>query len=144
MLKELYIIYDDGREERKLIHTPPGNQVTLYPQRDGIKLSHCKTFTYKVPKHDYLPVAIVNLNGKKVVMPTGIECHPETTLDDVREIVKRKNKKREKKQLWKFDSSSEGGTYTVQKVGDTLRCNCPGTWRAKDRRCKHIKEVEKL
>jgi hypothetical protein len=24
-----------------------------------------------------------------------------------------------------------------------LKCNCPGTWRAKDRRCKHIKEVEK-
>jgi hypothetical protein len=23
-----------------------------------------------------------------------------------------------------------------------LKCNCPGTWRAKDIRCKHIKEVE--
>ena len=144
MLKKVLTDYNDGTRTVEIVHIKDGEQYKIYPQRDKIKNCIVGTFLYRIPKHDYLPITIVNLNGKKMIMPTGIECHPETTLDDVKEIVKRKNKKREKKQLWKFNSSSGGGTYTVQKVGDILRCNCPGVWRTKDRRCKHIKEVEKL
>jgi hypothetical protein len=38
---------------------------------------------YKIKKHPYLPVAIVRFFDKTVIMPAGIECHPETTLDDI-------------------------------------------------------------
>ena len=79
-------------------------------------------------------------------MPANIECHPKTTLDDIIEIieeVKLKKPKIEEKNIWKFKSSSSDSVYKVRQNGDRLRCDCPGTWRAKDRRCKHIKEVEK-
>jgi len=50
----------------------------------------------------------------------------------------------EKQKTWEFKSSSGDGTYIVSlnKNGNP-KCNCPGVWRAKDKRCKHIKEVEK-
>ncbi len=51
--------------------------------------------------------------------------------------------KKEQSKEWKFESSSGGGTYTVKqtKTGKLI-CDCPGVWRSKDRKCKHIKEVE--
>ena len=38
--------------------------------------------------------------------------------------------------------------YKTQKVeredgSFVYSCTCPGSWRAKDKRCKHIKELEK-
>jgi hypothetical protein len=48
------------------------------------------------------------------------------------------------KNEWMFESSSGDGFYKVRQNGVKLTCNCPGSWRAKDRRCKHIKEVEQL
>ena len=45
--------------------------------------------------------------------------------------------------MFEFKSSSSDSIYKVRQNGDKLKCDCPGTWRAKDRRCKHIKEVEK-
>jgi len=44
MLKELYLEFEDGRKERNIIHLNPGEQVKIYPQRDKIVISNCKTF----------------------------------------------------------------------------------------------------
>jgi len=152
MLKKLTIKYGDGRQDEKIVHVENGKQVKIYPKLFNIAFAHCKTFKYEVEQHDVLCPAIVNFNGKYKIMPWGIECHPKTELSDIRVIKKKKTKSKQKlqtqqkptKQTWKFDSSSGGGTYTVTKIGNKLKCDCPGTWRAKDRRCKHIKEVEKL
>jgi hypothetical protein len=38
---------------------------------------------YYINKHPYLPVAIVRFFDKTVIMPAGVECDPNTTLDDV-------------------------------------------------------------
>jgi hypothetical protein len=143
MLSQLTIGYDDGREEIKIV---PSNKTTIYPQRDKIKYCFHKPFKYKVKKHPYLPSCIINFTNKKVIMPANIECHPETTLDDIIEIVeevKLKKPKIEEKNIWKFKSSSSDSVYKVRQNGNQLKCDCPGMWRAKDRRCKHIKEVEK-
>ena len=143
MLSQLIIGYDDGREEIKIV---PSNETTIYPRRDKIKYCFHKSFKYKVKKHSYLPSCIINFTNKKVIMPANIECHPKTTLDDIIEIieeVKLKKLKIEEKNIWKFKSSSSDSVYKVRQNGDRLRCDCPGMWRAKDRRCKHIKEVEK-
>jgi hypothetical protein len=148
MLAQLTIEYQDGRIETKIVDAL---ESTVYPQRDGIKHSHCKTFKYKVPKHNYLPISIVRFPNKTMIYPAQIECHPNTSIKDVIEIETEEQKanvqieapKTEEPKTWKFESASGGGTYIVKqtKTGKLI-CDCPGTWRAKDRRCKHIKEVE--
>ena len=146
MLSQLIIGYDDGREEIKLV---PSNETTIYPRRDKIKYCFHKPFKYEVKKHKYLPSVIVNFLSRKVIMPANIECHPNTTLDDIIEIVeeteqeKQLKKETKEKNIWEFKSSSSNSVYKVRQNGDKLKCDCPGMWRAKDRRCKHIKEVEK-
>ena len=90
---------------------------------------------------------ILSINGKKYLTPDWIEVLPETTMDDIKpfeEENRGRPKKVERNDEWKFESSSSDVVYTVRQVGVTYKCNCPGVWRAKDRRCKHIKEVEKL
>ena len=147
MLAQLTLEYADGRKEVKVVTK---KETTLYPQRDGIVSAGCKAFKYEVPKHAYLPLALVRFGDKKYIYPSQTECHPETTLKDVIEIlseeqleqVKSTLPKKEEPKKWKFDSASGGGTYTVTLTPKGLKCDCPGTWRAKDRRCKHIKEVE--
>jgi hypothetical protein len=43
---------------------------------------------------------------------------------------------------YKFESKSEPGNfYVVRVTGDKVKCNCAGQYRAKDRQCKHMKEV---
>ena len=146
MLSQLTIGYDDGREEVKIV---PSNETTIYPQRDKIKYGFHKPFKYEVIKHRILPVSIANFPNGKVIMPAGIDCHPETTLDDIIEIVveteqeKQEKKEIKEKNVFEFKSSSSDSVYKVRQNGDKLKCDCPGTWRVKDRRCKHIKEVEK-
>jgi hypothetical protein len=103
---------------------------------------------YKVNKHPYLPIAIARFFDKTVIMPAGIECDPETTLDDIIVIETDIEPKKieptlNKEKTWEFKSSSSDGLYVVKENMGKLKCNCPGTWRARDRRCKHIKEVEK-
>jgi len=147
MLSELTIEYIDGRKEVKIVTS---KETTLYPQRDGIKHAGCRAFKYEVPKHKYLPKMIVRLGDKAYIYPSQTECHFETTLDDVIEVKSEEQialensslPKKEEPKKWKFESASGGGTYTVTQTPKGLKCDCPGTWRAKDRRCKHIKEVE--
>lgn len=150
MLKELYLEFEDGRKETKLIHLEPGEQVKISPQQDGIITAGCKTFKYQVPKHRYLTKMIFRFGDKTLIYPEGIECHPKTTLDDVVEYLTEEPTIEEKVeesevevQKWEFESKSGGGIYTVilNKHGNP-KCNCPGAWRSKGR-CKHVKEVEK-
>lgn len=138
MLHKLDLVYSDGREETKLIHTVPGEQVSIYPKRDKIRLANHRVFKYEFPEHPTLCPAIVKLGGVRKIMPWGVECHPKTEITDIVVIKKRKNKPRKKS--WKFESSSGGGTYKVTKDGDKLKCDCMGFWRSKGN-CKHVKEV---
>ena len=146
MLNKLTLGYEDGREEIKIV---PSIESKIYPKRDGIVFGNCKPFKYEVPKHPYIPAFIVNFPDGTIIMPAGIECHPETTLDDIIEIVdeteqqKREKRESKEKNVFEFKSSSSDSIYKVRQNGDRLKCDCPGTWMAKDRRCKHIKEVEK-
>jgi hypothetical protein len=145
MLKELVIEYGDGRKENKIVLN---QDASIYPQRDNITFCFCKPFKYKIEKHAYLPVAIVRLQSKTMIMPAGIECHPGTDLNDIKVIDNSPKEKPEpkprEKRTWKFDSASSNGFYIVRENMGRLYCNCMGVWRAKDRRCKHIKEVEQI
>jgi hypothetical protein len=81
------------------------------------------------------------------MVPAWIEVLPETTINDIEWIkpeIKKSVIEKQEPQTWKFESKSDPGSfYVVRQVGITFKCNCPGVWRSKDRKCKHIKEVEK-
>ena len=142
MLKELRIVYEDGTKYTKIVHH---TKATIKPRRDKIRHCECGPFKYKVEKHHYLPVSIIRFGNKYMIYPAGIPCIPETTLDDIEVIESNKPKvvvEKPQKPKWMFESSSGDGFYQVIENMGKLKCNCPGTWRAKDRRCKHIKEVE--
>ena len=86
---------------------------------------------------------LVEIKGKKFLTPDWIEVHLQTTLADIKHepvVVEVPVQKSE----WTFKSESSDSVYRVRQNGLKLTCTCPGSWRAADRRCKHIKEVEKL
>jgi hypothetical protein len=142
MLKKLVIEYEDGSIENRIV---PSNQATIYPKQNGIKKCDCSPFKYKVEKHAYLCAAIVKYGDVYKIMPAGVYCIPETTLEDIEVIDNNKPKEPaapREKHTWKFKSSSSDSTYVVKENWGKLRCDCMGSWRSKDRKCKHIKEVE--
>ena len=103
-----------------------------------------RRFKYKY-EHSVMPPMIWENNGKTYLMPLWKEVKKGTTINDI-EWVKPKKKKTEI-ETFEFKSSSSGSMYTTKKFtkpsGEVkYSCTCPGVWRAKDRRCKHIKSLE--
>ena len=95
-------------------------------------------------EHMYPPTIFTSpVDGQKYIVPGWQKVLPETTLNDVEWIKPEVKKVEPEKNTWKFESSSAPGSfYFVRQTGTRLTCTCSGSWRAKDRRCKHIKEVE--
>jgi hypothetical protein len=103
-----------------------------------------KLFKYE-HKNQY-PPSLTTLGGKTYIMPGWQEVLPQTRLEDIN-WVKPKVKRAEVIEH-KFKSSSNDKIYTTKEhvSADGTRkysCSCPGSWRAFDRRCKHIKSIEK-
>jgi hypothetical protein len=107
----------------------------------NVRVSFVKLFKYEIKS--LLPPSIVNIKGKKYLTPNLIPCHPKTELSDII-WIKNISKTEQIKEIdtWKFKSSSGNGEYVTKRNGFKFSCNCPGVWRAKDRECKHIKEVK--
>jgi hypothetical protein len=100
----------------------------------GVKLFRYESRT---PYHGIMTSPI---DGKKYLTPDWIEVHPQTTLADI--VYNAPKPEKEKPTQWDFKSDSSDAVYKVRYNGVKLTCNCPGSWRAFDRRCKHIKSVE--
>jgi hypothetical protein len=109
-----------------------------------------KRFKY-IHEHIFPPALFISsVDGQKYIVPGYQKVHPQTTLNDI-EWVKPKPKNVEKaadvfktNEEFKFESKSEPGSfYVVRVVNGKAKCNCAGQYRAKDRKCKHMKEVEK-
>jgi hypothetical protein len=101
-------------------------------------------FKYEYEHPLLAPSLFVDSKGDKYIVPIWKKVHPKTELKDI--IWKKTKIKKDKteKKTWKFDSSSSDSVYTVTKVDSaTLKCNCPGFYRAKDRNkgCKHVQKV---
>ena len=104
-----------------------------------------------VHKH-WLPPILARVGGKTYLMPTWVEVPDDTELGDIKwekEVVTPQPKRELKIIAETFVSSSDSTIlYKTKKIeredGSFLyTCDCPGHWRAKDKRCKHIKELEK-
>ena len=105
------------------------------------KISIVKVFKYKIESR--LKPGIAKVKGKTFITPGWVPCHPNTELSDINWIQKvPKEEKLKEIDTWRFKSSSGDGEYVTKKNGFKYTCNCPGVWRAKDRECKHIKEVK--
>ena len=131
-----------GNSRSRIIHRPT-TQLSINPSGFGSYIQ-VNVFKYEY-KHSLLPPGLITLDGKKYLVPGWKEVHPKATLNDIN-WVKPKTKKLDvfKPQTWKFDSSSSDSVYTVTKVDSvTLKCSCPGFFRAKDRNlgCKHVQKV---
>ena len=85
------------------------------------------------------------VDGKKYLTPDWVEVVPETTLEDIVHIPLVKVEIPKEKNEWMFESSSSPGQfYKVRQIDATYKCSCPGSWRAKDRECKHIKSIKNV
>lgn len=93
-------------------------------------------------EHPY-PPSFITVNGKKYILPTWKEVHPNTTFDDVVHVKPELKKpvKEEKTFASKSDPTiTYKATRTTYPSGEVKHyCNCPGKWRAKDGMCKHLK-----
>ena len=96
--------------------------------------------TYR-SNNQVLPPHLITSRGKKYIVPEWKEVHPLTTFDDI--IWEKPIEKVIEEKTFKFESSSEKGMfYKVRVRGTKISCNCQGVWRAKDRTCKHMKQVK--
>ena len=127
----------------KFIKHTEGTSYGFKPQSSLI--SHAsRLFKYEF-EHPYLtPSLFIDSKGDKYIVPSWIKVHPKTTLKDIEVIRVEKIEAPIEKETWKFESSSEPGTfYKVRKQGDKLICNCSGFYRCKDRNkgCVHCQKV---
>ena len=113
-----------------------------------INNSNVRTSTVQAHKYHIkssIPPSLVNTLSGKYIVPGWVPCHPNTELSDIKWIPKITKKEQVKEiDTWRFKSSSGDGEYVTKRNGFKYTCNCPGVWRAKDRECKHIKEVKSL
>ena len=130
-----------GNLRTRIVHSPT-SQFSFNPSGYG-KFVNVQRFYYEM-KHPYLSASLyIDDNGDKFILPSMEKVHPETTLNDIINI-KPKVKKRTEPIIETSISSSGDVTYETKYYpdSDNYYCSCPGTWRAKDRRCKHIKALE--
>jgi hypothetical protein len=135
MLWQVDIVYDDGRSTSELVHST--EPITLFPKRDGIKSSMVSRFSYEVEYH--IAPTLFNANDKRYIIPMWQEVHPDTGFEDlkwIRPVIK------EKKITEKIQGSMGEYKTTYDPSKKTYKCTCMGYYRAKDRRCKHIKILE--
>ena len=135
-----------GNWRHRIIALPDGKPFSHGPGFGKVVGVSRFKYTYE---HPILPPTIINspTTGKTYIVPVWMEVLPETTLNDIEWIkpeIKKSVIEKQEPQTWKFESKSDPGSfYVVQVIGNKIKCNCPGVWRSKDRKCKHIKEVEK-
>ena len=96
---------------------------------------------YKVPFSNIGKGGISVINEKTVHLPSWIEVHPKTTMED---IIVEKDPFEElfvEPKTWTFKSASSDKEYKVKiNAKGNLSCDCWGYIAHKN--CKHIKEVK--
>jgi len=131
-----------GNLRTRIVHSPT-SQFSFKPRGLG-KFVNVQRFYYEM-EHAYLSATLwINNEGDKILLPTMQKVHPKTTLEDIKVIRPKPKKRTEPIIETHISSSSKDIEYTTKYYPDSgnFYCTCPGTWRAKDRRCKHIKALE--
>ena len=108
-----------------------------------------RPFKY-MSRFPYKP-GLITRDGKKYMIPDWVEVLPETTINDIKAFEeetrgrKKGSKKIQNPNEWRFESKSDPGSYyVVTQISDyKVKCTCSGQYRARDRKCRHMKEVMK-
>jgi len=132
-----------GNLRHRIIHTD-SSQFSYKPKGLGPFVG-VRRFKYTY-EHPIMPPSLfVGQDGKKFIVPTWQEVLPETTLSDIEWIKPEKSVEKTEQKEWLFESKSDPGHfYKVTQVSDfKVKCTCTGQYRAKDRKCRHMKEVMK-
>ena len=126
-----------GNPRSRIIHKPDGEAFSFNPKGFGSFVA-ARRYKYEY-KHPVMPPTILELNGKTYLMPLWKEVVKGTTIKDI-EWIKPKPKKKAETIVVETPSSKGDVIYKTRFYPDSgnYTCNCPGTWRAKDRMCKHI------
>jgi len=107
------------------------------------KFVNVQAFKYEYT-HQILPPSLVKLGGKTFIVPTWEKVHPKTRLEDIDWVKPKPKKVIVEKQEFQFESKSDPGHFYKVTVKDNkVDCTCSGKWRAKDRQCRHMKDVKK-
>ena len=124
-----------GNPRTRIFHKPDGEPFSHGP---GFGSTFVRMFRYEY-KGEIIPPSILELNGKTYLMPLWKEVVKGTTIKDI-EWIKPKPKKKAETIVVETPSSKGDVIYKTRFYPDSgnYTCNCPGTWRAKDRMCKHI------
>jgi hypothetical protein len=124
-----------GNPRTRIFHKPDGEPFSHGP---GFGSTFVRMFKYEY-KGEIIPPSILKLNGKTYLMPIWKEVVEGTTINDI-EWIKPKPKKKAETIVVETPSSKGDVIYKTRFYPDSgnYTCNCPGTWRAKDRMCKHI------
>ena len=131
-----------GNPRSRIIYRPDGEAFSINPRGFG-PFINVRMFRYEY-KHEMIPPSLIELNGKKFIVPTWQEVDPNTQLKDI-EWIKPKKKRTEPIIEMHVSSSKPDIEYKTTYYPDSGKfyCYCPGRWRAFDGKCKHIKELEK-
>ena len=120
-----------GNLRTRIVHSPT-SQFSFNPSGYG-KFVNVQRFYYKM-KHTYLSASLyTDANGDKFILPSMEKVHPETTLDDIKNIKPKVKVTRNKTIEQTFNSSSSDTIYTTKYYPDSdkYHCDCPGTWRTR-------------
>ena len=143
MLYEFSNLNKHGNIRSRIISWPKGKAFGINPNGFGSFIA-VKVFKYEY-KHELNPPSLLNIGGKRYIVPTWQEVLPETELSDIN-WIKPKPKVRQEPIIEISTSSSDPNkTYKTVYYPESgkFHCNCPGRWRAFDGKCKHIKALEK-
>jgi len=132
-----------GITRTRIVHSPTSQY--SFKCRGLGTFVNVQRFRYEY-HHPYMAPSMQVINGEKFIIPGDKKVHPETTFDDIVWIKPKKKKSKRTEPIIEthVSSTSKDIVYTTKYFPDSgkIHCNCPGTWRAKDRRCKHIKAME--
>jgi hypothetical protein len=132
-----------GNIRTRIVPWPKGKAFGINPKGFGSFIA-VKVFKYEY-EGELIPPSLVTTGGKKYIVPTWQEVLPETELSDIKWIKPEPKTKQEPIIETHTSISTPDKTYktTYYPESGKFHCDCPGRWRAFDRRCKHIKALEK-
>ena len=114
-----------------------------YSQSPPISGTWARRFAYTVPYTNVGKGGFLERDNKKFHVPSWLEVHPQTTLDDIVVEEKPFQELFVEPETWEFKSASSDKVYKVKRnKSGNLSCGCWGY--IAHRKCKHIKSVESL
>ncbi len=132
-----------GTLRSRIIYRPNGEGFKFNPKNFG-DFVDVRVFRYTY-EHPVLPPSLfTDKDGQKWIVPIWKKVLPETTLKDINWVKPKPKKVKLQKNEFQFESKSDPGHfYKVTVIGKKVDCTCSGKWRAKDRQCRHMKDIKK-